>query len=106
MKGISGGEKRRLNIGFELLSNPKVLFLDEPTSGLDSYTSYIIVKLLRDLARAKNMLIIYTIHQPSLDIFKMFDKLMILNKGRISYFGEARLAVPYYKNLGFESRKD
>ena len=46
MKGISGGEKRRLNIGFELLSNPKVLFLDEPTSGLDSYTSYIIVKLL------------------------------------------------------------
>ena len=61
-KGISGGEKRRLNIGFELLSNPKVLFLDEPTSGLDSYTSYIIVKLLRDLARANNMLIIYTIH--------------------------------------------
>lgn len=49
-KGISGGEKRRLNIGFELLSNPRVLFLDEPTSGLDSYTSYIIVKLLRDLS--------------------------------------------------------
>ena len=62
MKGISGGEKRWLNIGFELLSNPKVLFLDEPTSGLDSYTSYIIVKLLWDLARAKNMLIVYTIH--------------------------------------------
>lgn len=50
-KGISGGEKRRLNIGFELLKKPKILFLDEPTSGLDSYTSYIIVKLLRKLAR-------------------------------------------------------
>lgn len=61
-KGISGGEKRRLNIGFELLSNPKILFLDEPTSGLDSYTSYIIVKFLKDLAKIKNMIIIYTIH--------------------------------------------
>lgn len=45
-KGISGGEKRRLNIGFELLKKPRILFLDEPTSGLDSYTSFIIVKLL------------------------------------------------------------
>lgn len=49
-KGISGGERRRLNIGVELLMNPEILFLDEPTSGLDSYTSYIIVKLLKELA--------------------------------------------------------
>ncbi len=69
MKGISGGEKRRLNIGFELLQNPKILFLDEPTSGLDSYTSYLIVKNLKELSRAQNMLVIYTIHQPSLEIF-------------------------------------
>jgi ATP-binding cassette subfamily G (WHITE) protein 2 len=59
-KGISGGEKKRLNIGFELLSDPKILFLDEPTSGLDSYTSFVIVKLLRRLAREKNLLIVYT----------------------------------------------
>ena len=51
MKGISGGEKRWLNIGFELLRKPWILFLDEPTSGLDSYTSYIIIWLLKKLAR-------------------------------------------------------
>ena len=50
-KGISGGEKRRLNLGFELLSKPKLLFLDEPTSGLDSYTSYIIIKYLKKIAQ-------------------------------------------------------
>lgn len=61
-KGISGGEKRRLNIGFELLTKPRILFLDEPTSGLDSYTSFIIVKFLRRIARERNILIVYTIH--------------------------------------------
>lgn len=62
VKGISGGEKRRLNIGCELLKNPKILFLDEPTSGLDSYTGFIIAKTLKELAIKKNILVIYTIH--------------------------------------------
>lgn len=61
-KGISGGEKRRLNIAFELAKKPKLLFLDEPTSGLDSFTSYLIVKLLKELAIRRNMIIVYTIH--------------------------------------------
>ena len=85
-KGISGGEKRRLNIGFELLKKPKILFLDEPTSGLDSYTSYIIIKFLKRLAKERNMIIVYTIHQPSVDIGELFDKLMILNKGKIVFY--------------------
>lgn len=64
-KGISGGEKRRLNIAFELAKNPKIVFLDEPTSGLDSFTSYLIVKLLREIARERNMIVVYSIHQPT-----------------------------------------
>lgn len=84
----------------ELLSNPQILFLDEPTSGLDSYTSYIIIKLLRDLAK-NGMMIAYTIHQPSTDIFRMFDNLLILNRGKISYFGKAESAYEYYEELGY-----
>ncbi len=105
-KGISGGEKRRLNIGFELLTDPKILFLDEPTSGLDSYTSFIIVKLLKELAREKNMLIIYTIHQPSVDIGNLFDRLLILNKGKISYFDNRSNLEDHFKGLGYECPND
>ena len=73
VKGISGGEKKRVNIGFELISDPQVFFLDEPTSGLDSYTSMIIIKLLKKLAQRDNKTVVYTIHQPNSDIFKTFD---------------------------------
>ena len=74
IKGVSGGEKKRTNIAFELISNPQILFLDEPTSGLDSFTSYIIVSQLQKFAKEKNKTIVYTIHQPNSDIFKLFDK--------------------------------
>jgi ATP-binding cassette subfamily G (WHITE) protein 2 len=62
VKGVSGGEKRRLNIAFELSKSPKLVFLDEPTSGLDSFTSFLIVKLLREIARERNMIVLYSIH--------------------------------------------
>ena len=100
-KGISGGEKRRLSIGTELLANPRILFLDEPTSGLDSYTGYVIIKKLTQLARKKNMLIVYTIHQPSFEIYNLFDNLMVLNKGNVMYFGKKDEVVDYYANLGY-----
>ena len=106
LKGISGGEKRRLNIGFELLRKPRILFLDEPTSGLDSYTSYIIIRLLKKLARQRNMLIVYTIHQPSVDIGNLFDKLLILNKGKIQFFDKRDNLESYYESLGFECPED
>lgn len=105
-KGISGGEKKRLNIGFELLSNPQVLFLDEPTSGLDSYTSFVIVKLLRRLAREKNLLIVYTIHQPSTDIFGLFDNLAILHEGKNVYFGKAQDCLSYFAEIGYPCPED
>lgn len=105
VKGISGGEKRRLNIGFELLKNPKILFLDEPTSGLDSYTGYIIVKILKNLAKTRNILVIYTIHQPSLDMSGLFEKVLILNKGRASYFGKRESIEEYYESLNYPCPK-
>ena len=86
-KGISGGEKKRVNIGFELISDPKVLLLDEPTSGLDSYTSMIIISLLERLARKHYKTIIYTIHQPNSDMFKKFHTIMLMMHGRIIFYG-------------------
>ena len=99
IKGISGGEKKRLNIGFELLANPRIIYLDEPTSGLDSYTSYIIVDVMRKLARARNLIIVYTIHQPSVDCYKLFDNVMILNLGKTIYFGSATNSINYYASM-------
>jgi ABC-type multidrug transport system ATPase subunit len=65
LKGISGGERKRTSIAFELVSNPSVIILDEPTSGLDSLTAYIICSYLRKLARTENKTVVMTIHQPN-----------------------------------------
>jgi ABC-type multidrug transport system ATPase subunit len=94
-KGISGGEKKRVNIGFELISNPQVLFLDEPTSGLDSYTSWLIITLLQKLAQRDMKTIIYTIHQPNSEIFQMFDVLMLLMNGKIIFHGNPLESIKY-----------
>ena len=81
-KSISGGQKKRVVIGVELISNPSILILDEPTSGLDSFNSLKIINLLSNLAKEDNKLIIATIHQPSTLMFQNFDKLMVLKSGR------------------------
>jgi len=85
-KGISGGERKRTSIGIELITNPRVLFLDEPTSGLDAFTAFHIMETIRDLARGGRS-VVCTIHQPRETIFELFDKLLLLTKGRISYYG-------------------
>ena len=93
-KVISGGQRKRVNIAMELLSDPSVLFLDEPTSGLSSYDAAQVVQLLRRLADGGKT-VICTIHQPSVDIFKDFDSLMMVardkgdNAGMLVYFGPA-----------------
>lgn len=96
-KTISGGQRKRLNIALELIREPAVLFLDEPTSGLSSKDSENVLDLLKELS-AKGKLIFVVIHQPSSDIFKMFNKLIILDTGGYqAFYGNPVDAVIYFK---------
>ncbi len=98
-KYISGGQRKRLNIALELMREPSVLYVDEPTSGLSSMDSEKVMQLLKDLARS-GKLVIAIIHQPSSDIFKLFDKLWILDKGGFPiYNGNPIDAVVYFKTM-------
>lgn len=96
-KKISGGQRKRLNISLELIREPSVLFVDEPTSGLSSRDSENIMDLLKELA-LKGKLVFVVIHQPSSDIYKMFDKLNILDTGGYPvYYGNPIEAISYFK---------
>jgi ABC transport system ATP-binding/permease protein len=98
-KVISGGQRKRLNIGLELLREPTVLFVDEPTSGLSSRDSENIMDLLKELALRGKMVYV-VIHQPSSDIFKMFDTLIILDVGGFQiYYGNPVEAVNYFQDI-------
>lgn len=98
-KVISGGQRKRLNIALELIREPMVLFLDEPTSGLSSRDSENLMDLLRDLT-LKGKVVFTVIHQPSSEIFKMFDKVVILDQGgHMAYFGNPVDSVVYFKTL-------
>ncbi|MDP1747189.1 MAG: ATP-binding cassette domain-containing protein [Bacteroidota bacterium] len=98
-KTISGGQRKRLNIALELIREPSVLFVDEPTSGLSSRDSENIMDLLKELS-LKGKLIFVVIHQPSSEIFKMFDKLLILDVGGYPiYNGNPVESVIYFKTL-------
>lgn len=98
-KKISGGQRKRLNIALELIREPSVLFVDEPTSGLSSRDSENIMDLLKELA-LKGKLVFVVIHQPSSDIFKMFDRLLILDNGGFPiYYGNPVDAVVYFKKV-------
>ncbi|KAL2900912.1 ABC transporter G family member 22 [Bienertia sinuspersici] len=99
VRGVSGGERKRVCIGNEILINPSLLFLDEPTSGLDSTTALRIIQLLQDIAEAGKT-VITTIHQPSSRLFHKFDKLILLGKGSLLYFGKASQAMNYFSSIG------
>ncbi len=96
-KTISGGQRKRLNIALELIREPAILFLDEPTSGLSSRDSENVIDLLKELS-LKGKLIYVVIHQPSSDIYKMFDKMIIMDVGGYpAYYGHPVEAVTYFK---------
>ena len=98
-KTISGGQRKRLNIALELIREPAVLFVDEPTSGLSSRDSENIMDLLKELT-LKGKLIYVVIHQPSSDIYKMFDKLFLLDNGGFPiYYGNPVESIIYFKRL-------
>ncbi|KAG0190293.1 hypothetical protein DFQ28_002243 [Apophysomyces sp. BC1034] len=100
-RGISGGEKRRVSIGKELVTSPSLLFLDEPTSGLDAYNAGMVMECLRRLAKHGRRTVVVTIHQPRSNIFKMFDSLMLLAGGQTVYFGPAEATSQYFHDIGF-----
>lgn len=100
-KGISGGERKRTAIGMELVTNPSILFLDEPTTGLDTYTAFMVIKVLSDLAHAGRT-VVATIHQPSTEIFNLFDDLVLLSRGRMAYMGPASQSVAYFASRGYQ----
>lgn len=100
-KFISGGQRKRLNIGLELMREPMLLFVDEPTSGLSSMDSEKVMNLLKEQAH-KGKLVIANIHQPSSDIFKLFDKLWLLDKGGYPiYQGNPVDAIVYFKTVTY-----
>ena len=94
VKGLSGGQKRRVSICIEILTRPKLLFLDEPTSGLDSAASYYVMSRIAGLGQRDGIgrTIIASIHQPSSEVFQLFHNLCLLSSGRTVYFGPASAA--------------
>ena len=103
VKGISGGERKRLCIAVELLTKPRLLFLDEPTSGLDSATAFSVVRLLKGLTAAARFptTVVMTLHQPQSKIFATFDNLILMRKGDMVYQGAAGRAQEYFASLGY-----
>ncbi|KAK6925327.1 ABC-2 type transporter [Dillenia turbinata] len=85
-RGVSGGERRRVSIGIDIIHKPSLLFLDEPTSGLDSTSAYSVVEKIKEIAR-NGSIVLMTIHQPSYRIQMLLDKITVLARGRLIYMG-------------------
>lgn len=99
-RGLSGGEKKRLSIGCELLNSPALMFLDEPTTGLDAFQSVKVVESLKTLAQ-DGRTVICTVHQPRSSVFEMFDDLVLLANGQVVYSGISARALEYFQTQGF-----
>ncbi|XP_031965969.1 broad substrate specificity ATP-binding cassette transporter ABCG2 isoform X1 [Corvus moneduloides] len=100
-RGVSGGERKRTNIGMELITDPAILFLDEPTTGLDASTANAVLLLLKRMSK-QGKTIIFSIHQPRYSIFRLFDNLTLLAAGRVLYHGPAQHAIQYFQSIGYQ----
>lgn len=102
LKGISGGEKRRLSLACQMINDPSVLVLDEPTSGLDSATAFQVMQVLENIARTGRCVII-SVHQPRSDIFHLVDRVLLLGKGgNVVYEGERSGMLSHFAGLGYK----
>ncbi|KDQ63796.1 hypothetical protein JAAARDRAFT_29841 [Jaapia argillacea MUCL 33604] len=99
-KGISGGQKRRVSVASQLVTRPTILFLDEPTSGLDSLAAYQVMSRIQMIAKRENMIVIASIHQPSMSTFNLFSKLLLLSRGKTVYFGSVVGVDSYMASIG------
>ena len=95
-RGVSGGEKRRASIAAELLNDADIIFLDEPTSGLDAYTAARTIKTLKQFCLISNKMVIATIHQPSVEVFYLFDQLILLGAGRPCFAAPINAVDEYF----------
>jgi ABC-type multidrug transport system ATPase subunit/ABC-type multidrug transport system permease subunit len=101
IKGISGGEKRRVSIAVQMLMEPRILLLDEPTASLDSFTASALIDTLHDLAR-EGCTVVFTIHQPTSDMFHRFGSVLLLGRGGdTAYAGPREEMLPYFTSLGY-----
>ena len=100
-RGISGGQRKRVNIAMELMADPTILFCDEPTSGLDAANSLLVMAMLRSLS-SRGLTIMAVIHQPRVEIYEQLHQVLLLGRGGFTaYHGDAKLAVNYFSGLGF-----
>ncbi|EEQ97614.1 ATP-binding cassette transporter, putative [Perkinsus marinus ATCC 50983] len=95
IKGISGGERKRTSVGVELITKPDMIFLDEPLSGLDSYAAFTTVTVLKELAES-GVPVMITVHQPSSEIYQLFDNVMILSAGEMVYYGKTSKVTEFF----------
>lgn len=105
MKGVSGGQKRRLSIAMACSKSPRIMFLDEPTSGLDSKSAEEVINVITHLVRSKNLMVVAVIHQPSSRVFCDLDDLLVLSAGKVAYMGPASEALEYFSQHGFQCPK-
>jgi ATP-binding cassette subfamily G (WHITE) protein 1 len=105
-RGISGGEKKRASIAYELVNDPAVLFLDEPTTGLDSFTAMNVMDCIQKQSSKYNRTVIATIHQPNSETFDAFDRLYLLSGGHLCYNGHAKDALQYFAEQNYACPKN
>ncbi|XP_045200785.2 broad substrate specificity ATP-binding cassette transporter ABCG2-like [Mercenaria mercenaria] len=101
IRGVSGGERKRCNIGMELIISPPVLFLDEPTTGLDANTANTVLLSLKKLSE-EGRTVIFSIHQPRYSIFRLFDNLVLLSKGELVYQGPGTESLDFFEDVGYK----